>query len=163
MSLWPFPGTTPIFAHTPHFSLGQNSVTIKRVGHGWVRTYHIETRTIKECIPLWNKHTTIPLMRLVVCFDGRIIYTVTVSPPSSLIAHPVPHVLFSTFYAFHNLLLLSSGYLVILILFLSFSPAFCRPVAFARLPISPLPLLPLLAFPPFSLTTSTALVYKFPF
>ena len=42
-----------------------NSVTIKRVGHGWVRTYHIETRTTKEFIPLWNKHTTMPLMRFV--------------------------------------------------------------------------------------------------
>ena len=53
------------FAHTPHFGLGQNSVTIKRVGRGWVRTYHIETRTTKEFIPFWNKHTTVPLMRLV--------------------------------------------------------------------------------------------------
>ena len=32
--------------------------------------------------------------------------------------------------------------------FLSFSPAFCRPVAFTRLPVSPSPLLLLLAFPP---------------
>ena len=77
------------FAYTLHFSLGQNSVTIKRVGHGWVRTYHIETRTTKEFIPLWNKHATMPLMRLVVCFDGRISHTVTVSSPSSSSALPV--------------------------------------------------------------------------
>ena len=37
-------------ADTPHFSLGWNSVTIKCVGHGWVCTYHIETRTTKEFI-----------------------------------------------------------------------------------------------------------------
>ena len=106
------------FPHTPHFGLGQNSITIKRVGHGWVRTYHIETRTTKEFIPLWNKHTTMPLMRLVVCFDGRIMSAVTSSPPSFSSAHPVPHVSFRasmpfTIYAFYTI-----SYLVVLILFL---------------------------------------------
>ena len=103
---------------------------------------HVPQRNLSLC----GKNTPMSLMRLVVCFDGQILHTVTVSPPSSSNAHPVPHASFSTFYSFHNLLLYSSGYLVILILFLSFSPAFCRPVAFARLPVSPLPLPPLPAF-----------------
>ena len=81
------------FSHTPHFGLGHNSVTIKRVGHGWVRATN-----------LWNKHVTMPLMRLVV-FDGQIISTVTVSPPSFSSAHPVPQVSFSAFHAFYNLFL----------------------------------------------------------
>ena len=120
---------------------------------------HVPQRNLSLC----GKNTPMSLMRLVVCFDGQILHTVTVSPPSSSNAHPVPHASFSTFYSFHNLLLYSSGYLVILILFLSFSPAFCRPVAFARLPVSPLPLPPLPAFPSFLPITGTALVYKFPF
>ena len=53
---------------SPYFGLGQNSVTIKRVGHGWVRAYHFETRTIKVFLSLWG----IPPMRIAVCFDGRI-------------------------------------------------------------------------------------------
>ena len=57
---------------SPYFGLGQNSVTIKRVGHGWVRAYHFETRTIKVFLSLWDKHAIIPPMRIAVCFDGRI-------------------------------------------------------------------------------------------
>ena len=40
--------------------------------HGWVRTYHFEIRTTKVFIPLCDKHATMPLMRIAVCFDGRI-------------------------------------------------------------------------------------------
>ena len=58
---------------TSHFDLGQNSVTIKCVGHGWVRAYHFETRTVKVFLSLWDKHASMPPMRIAVCFDGRII------------------------------------------------------------------------------------------
>ena len=46
----------------PSFGLGQNSATIKRVGHGWVRAFHFETRTIKVFLSLWDKHATMPLV-----------------------------------------------------------------------------------------------------
>ena len=52
--LWSCPGTTH-FPHTPHFGLGQNSITIKRVGHGWVLIYHFETRTIKGIYPFMGQ------------------------------------------------------------------------------------------------------------
>ena len=50
----------------------RHSVTIKRVGHGWVRAYHFETRTIKVFLSLWDKQAIMPPMRIAVCFDGRI-------------------------------------------------------------------------------------------
>ena len=64
--LWSGPGQTH-FPHTPH------SATIKRVGHGWVRAYYFETRTIKVFLSLWDKHAIMPPMRIAVCFDGRIV------------------------------------------------------------------------------------------
>ena len=41
-------------------------------GHGWVRAYHFETRTINVFLSLWDKHAIMPPMRIAVCFDGRI-------------------------------------------------------------------------------------------
>ena len=66
-----FPRNTH-FPHTRYFGLGQNSTTIKCVGHGWVCTYHFETLTRKVFIPLWDKHAAMPLTTLTVCFDGQI-------------------------------------------------------------------------------------------
>ena len=51
-----------------HFGLGQNSVTIKHVGHGWVCVpHHFETCTIKVSLStLWDEHTIMLLMRIAV-------------------------------------------------------------------------------------------------
>ena len=63
---------TPRTPRSPRrIGLGQNSATIERVGHGWVRTYHFETRTIKVFLSLWDKHAVMPLTRIAVYFDGR--------------------------------------------------------------------------------------------
>ena len=73
------PGVTVIaprdlaFCAHPSFRLGPKFCNHQACRAWMVCTYHIETRTTKEFIPLWNKHTAMPLMRLVVCFDGRII------------------------------------------------------------------------------------------
>ena len=37
-----------------------------------MRAYHLETRTRKEFSPFWDKHTTVPLMKIALCFGGRI-------------------------------------------------------------------------------------------
>ena len=58
----------------------------------------------KGIYPFVNKHITMPLMRLVVCFDGQISATVTVSSPSSSSAHPTPWLsCCSYFIYFHSL------------------------------------------------------------
>ena len=64
---------TPRTPRSPRrIGLAQNSATIERVGHGWVRAYHFETRTIKVFLSLWDKHAVMPLMRIAVYLDGRI-------------------------------------------------------------------------------------------
>ena len=78
--------------------LGQNSVTIKRDGHGWMRAYHFETRTIKVFLSLWDKHAIMPLMRITVCrlMDGSL-FTITfpLTPLERSPSFPVlPYVLF---------------------------------------------------------------------
>ena len=55
--------------YIPPFGPGQTFTTIKRFGHGWTRlqfrnAYH------NGIFPSWNKHATMPLMRIAVCFDG---------------------------------------------------------------------------------------------
>ena len=59
-----------------------------------------------------------PLMRLVVYFDGRIMSTVTASSPSFSSAHPVPHALFTVFMPFTIYAFYTISYLVVLIWFL---------------------------------------------
>ena len=63
------------WVHTPRsplrIGLGQNFATIERVGHGWVRTYHFKTRTIKVFLSLWDKHAVMSLTRIAVYLDGR--------------------------------------------------------------------------------------------
>ena len=45
------------FPAHPSFRSGPNfRRTTKRVGHGWARAYHLETRTRKECIPFWDNY-----------------------------------------------------------------------------------------------------------
>ena len=76
---------------SPYFGLGQNSVTIKRVGHGWVRAFHFETRTIKVFLSLWDKHAIMPPMRIAVCFDGRIIIHDHILTNTLRALSPLPH------------------------------------------------------------------------
>ena len=47
---------------------------MKRAGHGWVHAYQFKTRTIKVLLSLWDKHAIMHLMKIAVCFDGRISY-----------------------------------------------------------------------------------------
>ena len=87
------------FITNPHFGLGLNSVTIKRVGHGWVHAYYFETRTIKVFLSLWDKHAIMPPMRIAVCFDGRIVIhdhipTNILRALSPLLHFFIPYVLF---------------------------------------------------------------------
>ena len=91
---WSHGSTNPA---TPHFGLGQNSVTIKRVGHGWVCTYHFETHTIKVFRSLWDKHTIMPLMRIrvAVCFDGRIVIHDHIPTNTLRALSPLPHFLYT--------------------------------------------------------------------
>ena len=49
-------GKGEMYVH-PAFRLRPNfRTTIKRVGHGWVCTYHFETRTMNVLISSWDKH-----------------------------------------------------------------------------------------------------------
>ena len=92
------PGVTVIaprdlaFCAHPSFRLGPKFCNHQACRAWMVCTYHIETRTTKEFIPLWNKHTAMPLMRLVVCFDGRIILRDHSFTSVLFERSPVPHI-----------------------------------------------------------------------
>ena len=128
MFLWLFPGTNTFCAQTS-FWPGQ-----KFRNHQTCRAWmgaHLPYRNMyhKGIFPLWNKHTTMPLMKLLVCFDGRISHTVSFI--SILLERsPCVPLSFSTFHASHSLLLCSIARLTALALFYLFiylfsSPAFC--------------------------------------
>ena len=51
---------------------GPNHRTIERIGNGWTHVYHFEARTRKGIFLFWDKHATVPLMRLAACFRGPI-------------------------------------------------------------------------------------------
>ena len=56
---------------TPLISVSAKNPQPSNVSDIWVHDYHLGTRTIEVFIPSWDKHATMPLMRIAVCFDGR--------------------------------------------------------------------------------------------
>ena len=98
-----------------------------------------------------------PLMRMLVCFDGRISHSHSFI---SILLERSPHVplSFSTFHASHSLLLCSIARLTALALFYLLFLFFSR-VLLARCVHTS----PCFSFPPFLPITSTALTHYFPF
>ena len=148
--------------HSPQFGLGQNSVTIKRVGHGWVRAYHFETRTIKVFLSLWDKHAIMPPMRIAVSFDGRItthdhiptFYLRALSPP--------PHFRIRFFLFLYLRIYRIKSPISISPLLFTFAPhwrhrLFSHPLEFHAFLRPPDPLLPHQRFPPLHWDLNTCL------
>ena len=106
-----------------------------------MRTYHLETRTIKVFISLWHKHATMPLTRLAVCFVGRIsihdrFFTKPLRALSPFPTYPIPHLPYSSFMLLMLFLFLLSCFTLYSLNFppCSFPPRTCSLISFPFTP-----------------------------